>query len=79
MRLPDPLLFRSGANTHCTRSLGSVLHLKFDFLTFFQTVKVEFFKAAAVKENLFPVRRTDKPETSIQDNPLDCPLHKHLA
>jgi hypothetical protein len=56
-----------------------LFHVKFDGVALSEVVKVELLKAAAVKENLPPVSAMDKTEATFASNPLNCPLHIHLA
>ncbi len=69
----------------CTRpdagspwSLLAALQLKFHRLAFLQSIEVELLKAAAMKEYLLPIRRTNKSKPAVADDALNCALHRHL-
>ncbi len=70
---------RSLANGNRPGTFGAALQLELNGLSLFQTVEIQFLEAAAVEEDLLSVFRADKTKTSIPNNPLDYPLHKHLA
>ena len=62
-----------------SRPLLSPLHIKIDRLTFLQAVEVQLLKAAAMEEYLLTIRRPNEPESTVSNDPFDCPLHSHLG
>ena len=72
-------LRRTWPNVRSPRTLLAALHLEFNSLAFFQSIKVQFLKTAAVEKHLLPICRPNEAKTSVADDSLDCALHKHLC
>lgn len=62
-----------------SRTFIPSFHFKFDACPLFQCVKVESLKAAAVEEYFLAFGGAYKPEPTVTDDSLDCPLHGHLG
>jgi hypothetical protein len=56
-----------------------LFQVELDGLAFPQAVKIELLQATAMKKNFLPLCGSNKPETSVPDNSLDCSLHSHLG
>ena len=72
-------LRRTWPNVRSPRTLLAALHLEFNSLAFFQSIKVQFLKTAAVEKHLLPICGPNEAKTAVADDSLDCALHKHLC